>query len=1015
VDSHRERRLVTCLFVDIVGSTETTVRLAPEQVQRLLGDAFDRLSSIVAAEGGIVEKYIGDAIFAIFGVPTAHADDALRALRAATECARAWDAEVRAAGQLAVRIGVETGEALVDLDAVEERQRIGVGACVNIAARLQQHAEPGQILVGPGCHAAVGTRCRFEPGGTLDLKGIGEVEAWRLIEILPEDPLQVPFVGRDGELGMLVGAAQRARAGEATMALIVGPPGQGKSRLAAEAIAAAAPGRLIEARCRPGAETGSNTPLRQLLAADVPEVTLDAAKARLAALLGDGEGAEAAAAVCHAAGVAPDERLLALARLEQRDIIAGAWRRYLAALAGDELLVVWIDDVHWADPVLLRVMELATTEVRAPVLILGTARPEVLGNPSLRQRPDRVQIELEPLDPQSAARLARLAGGADDDGAERAAGNPLFIIELARAGDGAAGMPLTIQAAIAARLDELVPDERDLLQRASVVGETFEIQDAALLAETDPGTVAAALGRMVHLGFVVPTGSRFRFHHILVRDVAYGRLPVPERMALHARYATDGVDPSDVEALAHHWWEALTPAEATWVWEDASRLAAMRREGCEAHLAAGRRLTERNAYEEAAEAYERALALADDPVAAAGAEAGTGTAYAKQARGDEGWEHWLRGIQILKAASLEVPAERYLGPLAMAAWNWGYFQRAPDEADVVAMLDDGLAAAHAQGDDVALAQLLVGRAAVTDELESAEEVEALLRSADPERSADALQRLGQLYLWQGRVARAVELYRSVFDDLVPRGAVINELEAMLWYALAALNAGDVDLAAQLAERLTAESVHRSAHTKQHGYGVTALVALARGEFDAVTRAGSELRSLVAANPDASFCLLGSGAMGCHAVAEILAGRGIPADLDAQVSHLNPASRPIQASSTMVAKVMTGNAAALADGLAAYAPGIPLIDRQRATDACGLLPAIALTMLERWDELQPVLERLDAFASAGGRLAGAVAAAIREEQAHAPGGATPSHDELHRLGLAGVSTLLRYRAPVPSAH
>ena len=130
VDGHRERRLVTCLFVDIVGSTETTLRLAPEQAGRLLGDAFDRLSSIVAAEGGVVEKYIGDAICAIFGARTAQADDAVRALRAADRCARAWAGEAGGAGGLAVRIGVETGEALVDLDAIEDRQRIAVGACV---------------------------------------------------------------------------------------------------------------------------------------------------------------------------------------------------------------------------------------------------------------------------------------------------------------------------------------------------------------------------------------------------------------------------------------------------------------------------------------------------------------------------------------------------------------------------------------------------------------------------------------------------------------------------------------------------------------------------------------------------------------------------------------------------------------------------------------------------------------------------------------------------------------------
>ena len=1009
VDGHRERRLVTCLFVDIVGSTETTSRLAPEQAGRLLGDAFDRLSSIVAAEGGVVEKYIGDAICAIFGARTAYADDAVRALRAADRCARAWADEAGGAGALAVRIGVETGEALVDLDAIDDRQRIAVGACVNTAARLQQQAEPGEILVGPGCHAAAAARGRFERGETLSLKGIGEVDTWRLLEVLAQDPIELPFVGRKAELMALDDATRRARDGTATVAFIIGPPGQGKSRLAAEAIRQAAPPRLIEARCRPGTEAGSNTPLLQLLAADIPDPTRDSVRDRVIALLGEPEGDEVTSAVCHGAGIAPDERLLALTRLEQRDVIAGAWRRYLAALAGDNLLAVRIEDIHWADPVLLRVIDLATTDVSAPLLVIATARPEFQGNPSLRNRQERIQVELEPLDADAATRLAGLAGDTDAGGAGRAAGNPLFIIELARAGASDEGMPLTIQAVIAARLDELGPSERDLLQRASIVGETFEIHDAALLAETDPASVAAALGRMVHLGFVGPAGSQYRFHHALVRDVAYGRLPVPERMALHARYASEGVDPADVEAQAHHWWEALGPSEAAWVWEDTDRLAGMRRLAFLAHLAAGRRQADRNAYEEAVTAYQRALVLADEPATTAEAETRIGDAYATLARGDDAWEHALRGIEVLKGSGADVPAALYLKPLALATWNWGYFQRMPSEAEVLAVLAEAEVRARTQNDEAALAQLIISRAAFTEQLTGTEEVEAILQRDEPERFADAMQRLAQLYLWHGRIGKAVELYRIAFDDVVARGAVINEPEAMLWYAVAALNAGDAPHAARLAAKLTAEATHRSAHTKQHGYGLAALVSLSRGEFDDVIRLGDEIRALVAASPDSTFCLMGSVAMGHHAIAEILAGRGLPADVDDQVLRMVPASEPMQAASVMVPKVMTGDEAAITEGLKAYQPGIPLSDRARTLDVCDLMPTAALTILERWDQMEPALQRLDAFNAGGALLAGAMATAIREERDHARGGPPPRHDELKRLGFLGLSTLLGFRA------
>jgi hypothetical protein len=332
----------------------------------------------------------------------------------------------------------------------------------------------------------------------------------------------------------------------------------------------------------------------------------------------------------------------------------------------------------------------------------------------------------------------------------------------------------------------------------------------------------------------------------------------------------------------------------------------------------------------------------------------------------------------------------------------------PTEADVLALLADGEAAARAQDDEAALAQMILGRAAFTEQLTGTEEVEAMLRRDEPERFADAMQRLAGLYMSNGRIGRAVELYRMAFDDLVARGAVINEPEAMLWFAVAALNAGDATRAARLADKLINEATHRSAHTKQHGYGLAALVSLCRGEFDDVLRRGEEIRALVAANPDSAFCLLGSVAIGYHAIAEILAGRPVPADVDDQVLRIQPDSGPMQASSVMLPKVMTGDEAALTKGLPAYQPGIPLRDRARALDVCDIMPTAALTILQRWDELEPVLQRLDEFNAGGALLAGAMATAVREERDHAHGGPHPQHDELKSLGLSGLSTILSFR-------
>ena len=1008
MDVHSERRLVTCLFVDVVGSTDATARLGPERMQRLLRDAFAEMSATISDQGGTIETYVGDAIFALFGAPVAHADDAQRALRAAEACAR-WSSEPEAASaRLAVRVGIETGEALVDLGALDQRQRMAVGDCVNIAARLQQHGEPGQIVVGPTARVATKDVAVFEPLGLLSLKGLGEVEAWRFTGFSAADGVpQVGFVGREAEVEILATAYDRASRGTATLALVVGPPGQGKTRLVGEAIRAAGAGRSLQARCRPGSETGTNTPLRQLLDADLPGATLETVRERISSLLGAQEAVDVASAVCHSAGLAADAGLLALSRMEQRELIADAWGRYLAAVAREGTLVLWIEDVHWADPLLVRIVDHLTSDLEAPILVVATARPEFLGTAHLRPRENRLQIDLGPLEVEAAGQLARMAGDRPTDPA-RAAGNPLFIIELARSRAGSEQMPVTIQAAIAARLDELSPSERELLQRASVAGETFEVRDAALLDEREPNEVAGALGRIGHLGFIDPVGSRYRFHHALVREVAYGRLPVTERMALHARYAVEGVDPADVEALAHHWWAAVNPADATWVWEEPGRLAAMRRDAYAAHLAAGRRLEERNQYEGSLDVYARAVELSDEPQQRANAEATLGRAYARQGRGDEAWQHRLSAIELFGTAGSPVPAELYADMLEIATQNWGYFTHLPDDAEVLRLLKEGERAARSSGDDGSLARLLVERANFTNELAGTAEIMRFVESADAVRFADAAHRMAQVLLWNGEVARSIQLFETVFDRLIPAGALINEPEALVWYSVAALHAGDLARAESLSSHLTEVAVHRSAHTRQHSMSLVAFLQVARGAWGEVAATTGRLVELVEAHPDSGFCLLGAAAAGYGAIADALAGRPLPERLDAFVARVVEESVVIQASSVMVPKVMTGDRRALEDGLKAYAPGLRLWDRQGAWDIGDLMPAIALTMLEQWDDLGPFLARLDEFEAKGDRLAGATAAAIRDEAGAPRGGPQPDHAELIALGCTGISELLHFR-------
>ena len=1011
MEAHSELRLVTSLFIDVVGSTDATVRLGPERMQRLLADAFGQLSGTIKAHGGVVEKYIGDAILGTFGIPVSHPDDAERALRAADAAAR-WASGWAAAGGLSIRAGLETGDLLVDPRALETSQRMVIGESINLASRLQSHAEPGHIVVGPRLHEATSDVATFDPLGGLELKGFGTVEAWQFtgfrdVEVAPE----IEFVGREAELAALEAAFDRARRVSPGLALILGPPGQGKSKLAHEAIARAGSFRALGARCRP--EAGQDSPLRQLLEAESGAGTAEGVRDRIARIPGLEGGSSVASALCHSAGLSVDDGLLAVSRYEQRELIASAWGRYLSAVSAEGPLCLLVEDLHWSDPLLLRVLDQVGSGDRGAILALCTARPEFVPSDHFRPRDGRVQIDLGPLDEAAAARLAHLAGGDRERlsaSIERAAGNPLFLIELARVQADSARLPVTVQAAIAARLDELEPEDRALIQHASVAGESFGVHDAAVLGDRDPDDVVAGLLRATRLGFVAPSGGRYRFHHALVRDVVYGQLPVTERMPLHARYAADGVEADDPIAQAHHWWEALKPPDAAWVWTDAGRLEQMRHEAYRIHLAAGERLGERNAYEEALGVYQRAVELAQTTSQRATAEADVGRMLARVARGDDAWAHRLTALALYAEAGETPPATLFAEMLEPATFNWGWFRQLPADAEVVRLLDDGERVARATGDDVSLAHLLAERASFTEDGAGALEFERLLAAADPVPFADAAQRMATVHSWTGRIGDAIALFDRVFDDLIPSGAHINAAEGLAWYARAAFDAGDLAKADRLAMRLDADSAHLSVHTRSQYFAVVALIAFGRGEWQALREAEAVIAGMADANPDLGFCLLSAAAVGFEAASQALAGRPIPSDIDAVVHRQIGDSEPAEAAAVLLPKVMAGDAAALERGLAGYQPRMRLWDRYRVWDPADLMAAIAMTMLERWEEIRPVLARLDELAGQGARLSAAVAEAIREEERAAAGGPSAEHASLLALGYGGISQLLRFRPP-----
>jgi hypothetical protein len=268
--------------------------------------------------------------------------------------------------------------------------------------------------------------------------------------------------------------------------------------------------------------------------------------------------------------------------------------------------------------------------------------------------------------------------------------------------------------------------------------------------------------------------------------------------------------------------------------------------------------------------------------------------------------------------------------------------------------------------------------------------------------------MATVYSWAGRIDDALALFGRAFDELIPAGAHINSAEALAWYGRAAYDAGDLAKADQLAAMLDVDSVGRSVHTRSHYLSLAALIAFGRGDWAGLTRVGGALQELATNNPDLSFCLLSAACVGYAGASELLAGGSVPPTLDEQARRQVSDNESIVAAAVLLPKVMAGDSEALERGLAAYQPGVGLWDRYRVWDDADLIPAIAMTMLERWEHLSPVLARLDELAGYGARLAGATAEAIREEERAAAGGPTAQHERLRELGYLGISQLLQFR-------
>jgi tetratricopeptide (TPR) repeat protein len=905
-----------------------------------------------------------------------------------------------------VRIGVETGEVLVDLDAIATTgDGMAFGTCISLAGRLRNGAGPGEVLVGPVCREATSATAEFADRGERELDGIGTISIASLVRAETGLAARPPFVGRRRELDLLRGALERARSREAIFALLTAPPGQGKTRTVEEFIAAiGGEARVLRAACRPGAELGAQTPLHQILAADLGPPSMEAIQRRMTSLAEhDDETAETAAALAHSAGVLVDQRLLSLSPTERLDALASAWRRYLGAIGADRPVLLWIDDLHWADPQLVRLLDRITSGSRIAVLVIAAARPMFV-DAGLRPGSDRIAIDIGPLDEADAASLATSAGATDERASRRAEGNPLFVIELARSHAGEQNeIPVTVQAAIGARLDELSIADRDLLQRAAVAGETFGVREAALLVGRDISDVATSLGRLVQLRYLRSVAEGFRFHHPLVHEVAYHRLTLTDRMHLHATFAGAGVDPADVAALAHHWWESLRPPDGDWVWQDAPAVDEMRRKAIDAHIAAGQRLADQDSHERAVEFLERAISLAKVPADRGRAEDALASAYWRYSMGDEAWAHRLRAIAAYKVSG-SAPAALYADAIELTMFQWGYFRALPDMSSVRGLLDDGLHAARKAGDAISLARLLVQHGHLFGDAASIDDALEIVRaSKDPRTHADALQRLAIVRMWSGDIAGARDVYRRV-DELVARGAWVNEVEVMWWRGLSCYLAGDLREVERLSSRLTQVAARRSAHLRSHALALVGHLQFARGDWDGLIALGAEVTDLVNSNPRTPFCLAAAGAVGYAVVAEAMRGRS-PAPIDEFVARMAPESTAVRDGNLFLPMAIAGRDCG---GLstATFDPTAVVWDRE-VVDPLGLKLVMAVVIQERWGELETSLRSLDHAAARGSDLARAVVVAARGEMAGAD--RDVSHRELRSLGYVGVSETLAYRS------
>ena len=826
-----ERKLVTILFADVTGSTGLGERFDPEDMARLMSTYFDAMRSEIEGEGGTVEKFIGDAVMAVFGVPLAHEDDPARALHAAL---RMMDRLTEVNKELTntqgvsleMRIGINTGEVLAYTDP-QPGEPMVTGDVVNVASRLQTSAQPGQILVAERTARAV-RRFSFNEIGDLELRGKAiPVKAFELIGHAAGESergipgLVAPLVGRDSELSLLESIYHRTRTEvRPNLVTLYGEAGVGKSRLTAEflewARTSESPPIILKGRCLPYGDGIAYWPLAEILKQAAGIRDSDPASEALERIRALGQDLLSStvttdpeltvAVLAHTMGITdPDHSFADLDPRDVKGLANAAWRSLFTALSARAPVVAIIEDIHWADPALLDILEEMTEKVNGPLLLVCPARPELT-----ERRPgwgggrrNQTSIFLDPLTPTEADTLVGLLLAIADLPAavrrsimDTAEGNPFFLEEivrhlidqghLIRQGDswvaspeiGEVDIPDTVQAVLAARIDLLEQMEKRVLQRAAVVGRIFWPSPVARLLD-GVGDIRPVLDHLEEreliqsrLGSSLAGEAEYIFKHVLTKEVAYEMLPRRERGAAHAEVAA-WIEESTgdragelVELVAYHWVEAYHAAE-----DDSrtstERISELRQKAFASTIEASRASRGRAAVTRARRFAEQAMTFAADPLDRASAMNARGLAALFDYDGDVAWFSLKEEVDFLLE---HAPEERRSIARACARavetpFRWpGSMKTLIPEEEVVRYIEIGLANLDPDEESEEMVRLLLARSMGLfarwrpDEVDSAM-VEAAREAG--ERAIEIANALGRVDL----AAAALDAVGSVAQSL----------------------------------------------------------------------------------------------------------------------------------------------------------------------------------------------------------------------------------------------------------